>query len=270
MKGKTAMAGHRAIGVFDSGVGGLSVLRHIHQRLPHEPLIYIADSQYMPYGCKPASMVQDRCMALAAFLEQRHCKAMVIACNTATAAAVGQLRAHFPCPVIGMEPALKPAVQRSASRVVGVLTTRGTAASEKFNRLASRFSQQARLIVQPCPGLVECIEAGDLASKRTRDLLASFLQPLMQQGMDTLVLGCTHYPFIVPLIRAIIGNDIAIIDSGDAIARELERQLQRRNELTLYQSCATIEFWSSGNSQTVAPALSRLWGEQVKLNKLAL
>jgi len=270
MKGKTVMAGQRSIGVFDSGVGGLSVLRHIHQRLPHESLLYIADSQHMPYGCKPVATVQARCMTLASFLEKRHCKAMVVACNTATAAAVEQLRAHYQCPVIGMEPAVKPAVQRSASRVVGVLTTRGTAASEKFNRLASRFLHQARLIVQPCPGLVECIEAGDLSGEQTRALLASFLQPLMQQGMDTLVLGCTHYPFIIPLIRAIVGDEITIVDSGDAIARELERQLQRRNELSQHRHRATIEFWSSGDSQTVAPALSRLWGEQIMLNRLAL
>ncbi len=270
MQGKIAMAGRRAIGVFDSGVGGLSVLRHIHQHLPHEPLLYIADSQYMPYGCKPASAVQARCMALASFLDKRHCKAMVVACNTATAAAVQELRAQYQFPVIGMEPAVKPAVRQSTSRVVGVLVTSGTAASEKFNRLASRFSQQARLIVQPCPGLVERIEAGDLASEQTRRLLLSLLRPLMHQGMDTLVLGCTHYPFITPLIRALIGDDIAIIDSGDAIARELERQLQRQYALSGHQYPAFIEFWSSGNTQTVAPVLSHLWGEQIILNRLAL
>jgi len=270
MKGKAAITGQRAIGVFDSGVGGLSVLRHIHQRLPHEPLLYIADSQYMPYGCKPAAAVQARCMALASFLDKRRCKAIVVACNTATAAAVGQLREQYPLPVIGMEPAVKPAVQQSTSRVVGVLTTSGTAASEKFNRLASRFSQQARLIVQSCPGLVERIEAGDMAGEQTRGLLLSFLQPLMQQGMDTLVLGCTHYPFVTQLIREIIGDEIAIIDSGDAIARELECQLQRRHVLSEHQLPACIEFWSSGDTQTVTPIIARLWGEQIVLNKLSL
>lgn len=270
MTGKTAMSGQRAIGVFDSGVGGLSVLKHIHRRLPHESLLYIADSQYMPYGCKPAAVVQDRCMALAAFLAERRCKAMVVACNTATAAAVAQLRAQYACPVIGMEPAVKPAVQYSRGKVVGVLATRGTAGSEKFNRLISRFSQQARFIVQPCPGLVERIEAGELAGEQTRMLLQSFLEPLMQQGVDALVLGCTHYPFISPLIRSIVGEDVAIIESGEAIARELERQLQRRHELSAHRRRGAVEFWSSGDRAGAAPLFGRLWGGPVALNRLAL
>jgi len=261
------MQDERPIGVFDSGVGGLSVLRHIRQRLPLESLMYIADSQYMPYGCKPEFEIQERCMALASFFDSRRCKAIVVACNTATAVAIHHLRAQYHIPVIGMEPAVKPAVQRSSSKVVGVLATNGTASSEKFSRLASRFSQQAMLIVTPCPGLVELIETGDWTGEKMRILLASFLQPLMQQGMDTLVLGCSHYPLIIPLIRDIVGEEIAIIDSGDAIACELDRQLRCKHAQSGNQH-GSIEFWSSGDIAVVAPMISLLWGEKIMLNGL--
>jgi len=170
-------------------------------------------------------------------------------------------------PVIGMEPAVKPAVQRSRSKVVGVLTTSGTASSKKFSHLSSRFSQQAMLMVTPCPGLVELIETEDWAGEKMRTLLASFLRPLMQQGMDTLVLGCTHYPFMIPLIRDIVGEEIAIIDSGDAIARELERQLQHLHAQSDVQY-GSIEFWSSGDIEVAAPMISRLWGEHIMLHFL--
>jgi len=261
------MTQEQSIGVFDSGVGGLSVLAHIRQRLPYETLVYVADSKYMPYGCKPEQVIQQRCMEIANFFDSRQCKAIVVACNTATAAAVSQMRATYSFPVIGMEPAVKPAVQHSKSRVIGVLATRGTLGSEKFNRLASRFSQQAKVIVQPCPGLVERIEAGDLASEKTRVMLASFLSPLMHQGMDTLVLGCTHYPFIMPLIRDMIGEDIAVMDSGDAIARELEKQLRHRGLLSEQQGVPTA-FWSSSETSASAAMMSRLWGDAIMVNRL--
>ncbi|MFQ5345183.1 MAG: glutamate racemase [Mariprofundus sp.] len=261
------MADEQAIGIFDSGVGGLSVLRHIRNRLPHESLVYIADSAYMPYGCKTESLIRQRCVEVSSFLSRKQCKAIVVACNTATAAAVQHLRALYTFPVIGMEPAVKPAVFQSRSKVIGVLTTSATSSSDKFNRLAERFSQHARLIVQPCPGLVEQIETGDLNGGEIRNMLASFLQPLIEQGMDTLVLGCTHYPFITALIREIAGEDIHMIDTGDAIACELERQLQRRHLLS-ESGDSSVAFWTSGNPETVAPVMSSLWGESVRVNKL--
>jgi len=178
------------------------------------------------------------------------------------------MRATYSFPVIGMEPAVKPAVLHSKSKVIGVLATRGTLGSEKFNRLSSRFSQQAKVIIQPCPGLVEQIEAGDLAGKKTRVMLESFLLPLMRQGMDTLVLGCTHYPFIMPLIRDMIGDDIAMIDSGDAIARELEKQLCRRGLLLSEEQHAPAVFWSSGETSASAAMMSRLWGDAIMVSRL--
>jgi len=263
------MSDKRAIGVFDSGVGGLSVLAHIQQRLPYETLAYVADSKYMPYGCKSEYVIQKRCMDIVDFFDTQHCKAIVVACNTATAAAICQIRERYAFPVIGMEPAIKPAVQQSKSKVVGVLATRGTLGSEKFNRLASRFSQQARVIVQPCPGLVERIEAGDLAGKKTCEMLNSFLRPMVGQGMDTLVLGCTHYPFIMPLIKDMIGDEICILDSGDAIASELARQLSRYGLLSEEQP-GRVVFWSSGETSASVAIMSRLWGRAVTVHALPL
>lgn len=255
----------QAIGVFDSGVGGLSVLSRIRQHLPAEDLHYVADSAHMPYGCKTAAEVRQRCMLMAEFLLHQDIKALVVACNTATSVAVHALRAELDIPVIGMEPPLKPAVHGSKAGVVGVLATSGTLNSDKFNRLKSRFASQAELIVQPCPGLVELIEQGDLQSDQIKSLLVSYMQPLLDKGVDTLVLGCTHYPFVLPLIRQIAGDDVAIVDTGDAIARELKQQLQTRSLLSGNQQYGSVQFWSTGDTAAVQPVLSRLWDEKLNL-----
>ncbi len=260
------MYNKQAIGVFDSGVGGLTVLKHIHQLLPYESLIYVADSAFMPYGCKPDAVVQERCLKIASFLAEQDCKAIVVACNTATAAAVHGLRDSYAMPVIGMEPGVKPAVARTGSGVVGILATSGTASSDKFMQLKKRYAEHAELLVQPCPGLVEEIEKGDFTTQRLHSLLALYLKPLMEKNADTLVLGCTHYPFILPMIREIVGGSVAIIDTGDAIARELQRQLRKRDLLTDGESQESVRFWSSRVDST--EALSRLWGEQVIVTHL--
>jgi len=258
----------QAIGVFDSGVGGLSVLADIHQLLPNEQLVYVADSAFMPYGCKSEQLVQQRSLEIAAFLAAKPCKAIVVACNTATAASVHLIRDTYNGSVIGMEPAIKPAVVHSRNKVIGVLATRNTVNSEKFNRLTGRFSDQAQVIVQPCPGLVEQIESGDINGQTIKAMLNRFLQPLLEQGIDTLVLGCTHYPFIMPLIRSITGDAIQIIDAGDAIACELQRQLHSRDLLAATHTIPSIEFWSSGDIADVQPIMSRIWGQDITLNRL--
>jgi len=263
----------QSIGVFDSGVGGLSVLTHIHASLPDERLHYVADSAYMPYGCKSDQLVESRCMSIADFFIEQGCKAIVVACNTATAVAVQQLRLKYNIPVIGMEPAVKPAVSSSRAGVVGVLATSATIASDKFKQLGLRHGSEARLIVQACPGLVEQIEMGELNTAKTRSMLQSYLNPLMQAGMDRLVLGCTHYPFVLPLIREIVGEDVAIVDSGDAIARELGRQLSANGLLSSVNAeaqdeSASIVFWSSGDIRKVEPLMSKLWGKATVPNQL--
>ncbi len=260
----------KAVGIFDSGVGGLSVLSRIRQHLPAEHLLYVADSAYMPYGCKTSAEVKRRCLLVSEFLMNQGIKALVIACNTATSVAVQTLRDELDIPVIGMEPPVKPAVHSSKAGVVGVLATSGTLNSDKFNRLQSRFAAQVELLVQPCPGLVELIEQGDLQTDQIRSLLASCLQPLLDKGVDTLVLGCTHYPFILPLIRQIAGDDVSIVDTGDAIARELKRQLHTYHLLSESHQGGSVQFWSTGDIEAVQPVMSRLWNEQLSVNSLDL
>lgn len=253
------------IGVFDSGVGGLSVLAHIHRLLPCESLIYVADTAYMPYGCKPPEQVLERCLTVADFFDKQQVKALVVACNTATAVAVETLRKHASVPVIGMEPAIKPAALASRTGIIGVLATTATLGSGKFNGLKSQFDQHARILVQPCPGLVEQVEQGSLTGEQTTALLKRYLQPLMTSGIDTLVLGCTHYPFLLPLIRQIVGDGIDVIDTGEPIARQLQRQLEARSLLSP-ERAGTVEFWTSGNCALVEPVVTQLWQAPVKLH----
>ncbi|WP_243494267.1 glutamate racemase [Massilia violaceinigra] len=220
------------IGVFDSGVGGLSVLRHIRAQLPHEHLLYFADSGFAPYGDKPESVLVERSLAVAGFLIANGAKALVVACNTATVAAIKVLRAHYPdMPIVGVEPGLKPAAAASRNGKVGVLATSVTVAGAKFLLLRDQVSaaSHAQFLLQGCPGLVDQIELGDLGSPAIRALLERYATPLLDQGADTLVLGCTHYPFVLAMLGEVIAQassrEIVLIDTGDAVARHLARLL---------------------------------------------
>lgn len=255
-----AVASHGPVGVFDSGVGGLSVLREIRARLPGESLIYLADSGHVPYGEKSQAFIRERCQVIARFLLERGAKALVVACNTATAAGIVELREHYPdLPLVGMEPAVKPAARATRSGVVGVLATTGTLQSAKFAALLDRFASDVRVVTQPCPGLVECIEAGALDAAHTRKLLEGFVAPLLEAGCDTLILGCTHYPFIKPLLREMLPDDISLIDTGEAVARRLEALLDDKGPRL--PATGAVEFWSSGDPRRLEEVLPALWGE---------
>lgn len=256
------------IGVFDSGVGGLSVLAEIRRRLPHESLLYVADSGHVPYGEKSPEFIRQRCRSIAGFLLEQGAKALVLACNTATAAAIAELRETWPqIPIIGMEPAVKPAAAATRTGVVGVLATTGTLKSAKFAALLDRFAHDVRVITQPCPGLVERIEAGDLSSAATRDLLQGFVEPLLAQGCDTLILGCTHYPFIKPTLRLMLPESVSLIDTGEAVARRLQTQLAEHRLLAAGPPVA-MRFWSSGNCHAASAALPLLLGEDAPVEPL--
>lgn len=248
----------RPIGVFDSGVGGLSVLRHVRAALPGEELLYVADSGHAPYGDKSAAFIEARTLAIADFLVGRGARALVVACNTATAAAIARLRERHDLPIVGMEPAVKPAAEATRAGVIGVLATSGTLESGKFAELVRRFGSQARVIVQPCPGLVERIEAGDLEGPLTRALLEGFVAPLLAQGADTLVLGCTHYPFLTPLLRELAGPSVEIVESGAAVARQLMRRLAE-TDFSPAQGEGGERFYSSGDPARLEELLPRLW-----------
>lgn len=264
------MALTNPIGVFDSGVGGLSVLRDIRNELPGENLLYVADSDHAPYGDKSPQFIEARALAITEFLLEQQAKAIVVACNTATSAAAAILRASFQVPIIAMEPAVKPAALSTQTGVVGVLATRGTLSSDNFAKLTTRFGAHAEILVQPCPGLVEQIEAGDLAGDKTRALLMQYLEPLLLKDVDTIVLGCTHYPFLVPLIQAIVGAKVTIIDPAPAVARELHRRLAGANLLSPRLDSGSERFWTSADVVHSSTVITQLWGADIELQRLPI
>jgi glutamate racemase len=256
------------IGVFDSGVGGLSVLQEIRRVLPGENLLYVADSGHAPYGDKSQQFIEERSIAISEFLVSRNVKAIVVACNTATGAAILTLRARFSVPIIAMEPAVKPAAIQTRSGVIGVLATSRTLASENFVQLFARYGATVRIVGQACPGLVEQVEAGNVSGDKTRILLEQYVLPLLEQKADIIVLGCTHYPFLAPMIRVIAGPNVAVIDSATAVARELLRRLKVDTLLADTTRVGTECFWTSGSLELAQPLVSQLWKTEVELRAL--
>lgn len=259
------MASEAPIGVFDSGVGGISVLRDIRARLPNESLVYVADSGFVPYGEKSADFIRIRSRAITEFLLTQGIKALVVACNTATAAAVAELREAWPdLPIVGMEPAVKSAAAATRSGAVGVLATTGTLKSAKFAALLDRFAHDVRVITQPCPGLVECVESGALEAPHTRQLLQGFVGPLLEAGCDTLILGCTHYPFLKPLLGELVPASVSLIDTGDAVARQLGRLLDSHG-LRATGPAAHARFYTTGDREALRRVLPVLWPYAARL-----
>ncbi len=256
------------IGVFDSGVGGLSVLQHIRAELPHEDLLYVADSAYAPYGTKTPEQIQARSLALGEFLLAQGAKALVIACNTATVAAARLLRERFSVPVVAMEPAVKPAVAATRSGVVGVLATSGTLKSAQFAALLENYGKNVRILTQAGLGLVECVERGELDSPETRDLLWKYLALLRAEGADTLVLGCTHYPFLRPLIETLVDGEMSLIDTGGAVARHLRRRIAECGLATANMGVGKELFWTSGDVAQAAEVMGKLWGRALTVESL--
>ncbi len=259
------------IGIFDSGIGGLSVLRHVHALLPAEELLYFADSGFAPYGAKPESVIVERALAIAAFLLKLRIKVIVVACNTATAAAIAALRTHYPqLQVVGVEPGLKPAAALTRSGKVGVLATAGTLSSDKFLKLRQQVSEQAQVefLLQACNGLADQIEKGETASPETARLVQRYVAPLVAQQADTLVLGCTHYPFVEALVREAAGKGVTLVDTGDAVARQLERVL-RQQGLLCTAGDGKVSAYTSGSRSALMTAFSRLLGLQPTVEAVA-
>ncbi|MDH5408765.1 MAG: glutamate racemase [Gammaproteobacteria bacterium] len=256
------------IGVFDSGVGGLSVLQEIQRTLPNEDVIYIADSAYAPYGNKDIDFVLQRCHNLTAFLIAQGAKAIVVACNTATAAAIQQLRDDFSVPVIGMEPGVKPAIAATQTKTVGVLATENTLLSQQFGNLLHRYAKDVKVISQPCPGLVEQIEAGLFDNERTNALIRQYVQPLLDANADTIVLGCTHYPLIKKQIAAIAGNTVSLIETGSAVALQLQRQLQQQDLLSESDNNGLKQFYTSGDTDQIGRVIATIIDSTIKAANL--
>ncbi|MGB4468383.1 MAG: glutamate racemase [Azovibrio sp.] len=245
------------IGVFDSGLGGLTVLAALRARLPGEDFIYFADTHFLPYGDRPESFIQARGQAIAAALVERGAKAIVVACNTATAAAAELIRAAIPKPVVALEPAVKPAAGLTRTGVVGVLATTRTLASGRFQRLVQTYAESVQVISQACPGLAEAIETEGPDSPRVQALLDEYLQPLARAGADVVVLGCTHYPWVRAGISARLPEGVILVDTGEAVARQVERRLQGESRLGGH---GQLQLATSGNPLQVRETVARLWG----------
>lgn len=261
MPDDAALRADAPIGIFDSGIGGLSVLRHVRALLPHEELLYFADSGCAPYGEKPESVIVQRALAIAAFLLRFRVKALVVACNTATAAAIAALREHYPSLlVVGVEPGLKPAAALTRSGVVGVLATAGTLASDKFLKLQQQVeaATHVRFLLQPCNGLADQIEKGEIRARDTAQLVTRYVAPLIAQQADTLVLGCTHYPFVEPLVNDAAGSGVQIVDTGEPVARQLQRLLTQQALLSPAGRAGALSAYTTGSRSALATAFQRL------------
>lgn len=256
------------VGIFDSGVGGLSVLRQIRAKLPAESIFYVADSANAPWGDKPPEFVRDRGLKIAQFLVTLGVKAIVIGSNTGTAASAEALRGVLSIPVIGIEPAIKPAAGATRSGVVGAIVPAAVSESDRLASLLDRFGTEVKVIVQPVPGLVEHIEAADLASPELRALLAGYLAPMLEAGADTIVLGSTHYVFLRPLIAELAGDGVTLVDSGAAVARQLQRRLAEGGLLADAGSHAELRFWTSGDPADSGRVISALLGQKVTAERL--
>ncbi|MBK0370285.1 glutamate racemase [Flavobacterium agrisoli] len=239
------MTNNHPIGIFDSGIGGTSIWKAIHALLPNEKTIYLADSKNAPYGQKSKQEIIDLSKKNVDFLLNQNCKLVVVACNTATTNAISELRATYPIPFIGIEPAIKPAALNSKTQTIGILATQGTLNSDLFHKTAEMF-QHTKIMEQVGHGLVQLIEAGDLNSPEMTQLLHSYLEPMIAANIDYLVLGCSHYPYLIPQIKKILPEHIQIIDSGEAVARQTRNILQEKVGLATLEAPKPI-FYTNTN-----------------------
>lgn len=245
------------IGVFDSGIGGLSVLREIYKACPTESTLYFADQQHIPYGSQSEADVQRFSDQICHYLIGQGANIIVVACNTATAAAIDWLRQRYPNMLfVGMEPAIKPAVALTKSGKIGVLATAGTFKSQRYAHLMGRYAQDVQLFQNSCIGLVGQIESGHTADPKTKEMLESFIRPMLEQGIDTLILGCTHYPFVQSLIQQIVGPNVQIIDPAPAVAKQTQRLLA--NLPTTDRKWRLHEHVTSGSLPTFISSVNRL------------
>jgi len=246
---------NQPIGIFDSGVGGISIWKEIHERLPLEDTIYLADSKNAPYGEKPKETIVQLSIKNTELLLQQGCKLIVVACNTATTNAIAYLRETYDVPFIGIEPAIKPAALHSKSKTIGVLATRGTLSSALFHSTSRNHAADISILEQEGAGLVELIEAGLANSDETRKLLQAYVKPMVEKGIDHLVLGCTHYPHLIPLLKEILPVHVRIIDCGAAVANQTYRVLENNGLLASDHGIPSHHFYTNFDTSLLAPFL---------------
>lgn len=248
------------IGIFDSGIGGTSIWKEVVSLLPYENTLYLADSKNAPYGAKSKEKIIALSIKNTEFLLEKNCKAIIVACNTATTNAIKILRDKYSVPFIGIEPAIKPAALKTKTNTIGILATKGTLNSELFEKTSGKISNQIKIIEQIGEGLVSLIEEGNLNSKATRTLLEKYINPMLKKDIDCLVLGCTHYPYLIPQIKKIVGTTINIIDSGAAVAKQTKTILQKNNLERLQKEKGIHEFFINTNKDTLENILASYKG----------
>ena len=255
------------VGIFDSGVGGLSVLREIRAAMPAESIDYVADSANAPWGDKPPGYVRKRALFISGFLVEQGIKAVVIGSNTGTAGSAEALRSTLTIPVVGIEPGIKPAVAATRSRVIGAIVPAAVSESDRLASLLDRFGGDVKVVVQPVPGLVEHVEQADLDSRELRQMVEGYLRPMLDAGADAIVLGSTHYVFLKPLVAEIAGPNVTLIETGAAVARQLARVLDERG-LRADGQFGVERFWTSGDPTEARRVISALLGRDVWVEKL--
>jgi len=256
------------IGVFDSGVGGISIWKEIHQLLPFENTLYLADSKHAPYGNKSQDEIISLSIKNTEFLIERGCKLIVIACNTATTNAMSILRNTFDIPLIGIEPAIKPAALKTMNKSIGILATKGTLSSQLFHQTSGAFASDIKVTEVVGEGLVPLIEKGLINSPETVFLLKKYLQPMLDAQVDYIVLGCSHYPFLIPQLKKLLPKNIKIIDSGAAVARHTKALLENKNLLNTQKAPPSLQFFSNSETDTLQLLLSD-YTETISITKKA-
>jgi glutamate racemase len=257
------------IGVFDSGVGGLSVLREIRAQMPEECVIYFGDQGHIPYGPRPMQQIRNFSEAITNFLLEQNARIIVVACNTASAAALKHLREKFPTvPFVGMEPAVKPAAEQTQTGKVGVLATPATFQGALYASVVERFANGAQLFQNTCTGLVQQIEQGNLDGPQTRRILTDALLPMLEKNIDTVVLGCTHYPFVIPLIQEIVGKKIRVIDPAPAVAKQTRRLLEAGGLKGPGSMRSDVRSYTSGDPDEFKSLLPKLLGESGEVERV--
>jgi glutamate racemase len=244
------------IGIFDSGVGGTSIWKEIHTLLPYEDTIYLADSINAPYGPKGKNAIIDLSIKNTELLLSKGCKIIVVACNTATTNAIDYLRFNYNIPFIGIEPAIKPAALQTKTNAIGILATKGTLSSELFSKTSSLFAGHVKVVEQIGNGIVEAIESGKLHSNEMKKLLKDYLKPMIDANIDHLVLGCTHYPYLIPILIELLPKNVKIIDSGKAVAKQTKVILEKNNLLTSQQTIPENQFYTNGQTEVMASLLN--------------
>jgi len=248
------------IGIFDSGVGGTSIWKEIHELLPYEDTIYLADSNNAPYGPKGQQAIIDLSIKNTELLLEKKCKLIVVACNTATTNSISLLRKQYDIPFIGIEPAIKPAALGSKTKTIGVLATKGTLSSELFHTTTSLYNNGIQIVEQEGEGIVELIEKGCINSREMRLLLDTYIQPMLSVNIDYLVLGCTHYPYLIPQLIKLLPKHVKIIDSGEAVARQTKAVLEKEQLLNPFKNKTIHKFYTNGNPKVMASLLNHLFG----------